>query len=109
MSPTRLSLLPDHHPKGSEEFDVPLDIEVTRASKSAIEAIEKAGGTVTCVHHNRLGLRALLAPEKFEGRLPKMAKPPPKLMPFYLDFERRGYLSPEIQLRQQKKKLGLAK
>ena len=79
MSPTRLSLLPDHHPKGSEEFDVPLDIEVTRASKSAIEAIEKAGGTVTCVHHNRLGLRALLAPEKFEGRLPKMAKPPPKL------------------------------
>ena len=41
--------------------------------------------------------------------MPKHAKPPPRLMPYYLDFTNRGYLSPEIQLRKQRERLGLAK
>lgn len=80
----------------------PMHVEVTRASEGAIEAIEKAGGTVTCAHFNSLALRALLKPHKFPGELPRRARPSPKLMPFYLDYDRRGYLSPEVQFRNMK-------
>ncbi|CAM9157884.1 unnamed protein product, partial [Discosporangium mesarthrocarpum] len=72
-----------------------IHLEVSRASTSAISAVEAAGGTVTCTHFNALALRALLKPHKFEV-LPKRARPPPKLMPYYLDSGRRGYLSPEV-------------
>lgn len=37
-----------------------------------------------------------LKPEKFE-QLPMRARPPPRLMPFFLDHGRRGYLSPEVK------------
>lgn len=40
-------------------------MEVSCASKGAIEAVEAAGGTVTAVHFNRLALRAALQPYKF--------------------------------------------
>ena len=62
-----------------------LAIEVSRASKSARDAVAAAGGSVTTVHYNRLGLRALLKPEKFAAApgmpplLPRPATPPPKL------------------------------
>lgn len=88
--------------KGKDRFRSPIKIEVSRASRSAIEAIEKAGGEVTTVHYNRLSLRALMKPHKFEGGLlPRPALPPPRLMTYYNDFDNRGYLSPQIQ----KKKL----
>lgn len=75
-------------------FSTPVNIEVTRASKSAIDAVERAGGSITCVYHNRLALRAHLKPEKFEGRpLPRRARPPPRLMPYYMDPENRGEFS----------------
>lgn len=32
-----------------------IHLEVSYASSSAIKAVEKAGGTVTCVHFNTLG------------------------------------------------------
>jgi large subunit ribosomal protein L15 len=67
---------------------------------------QNAGGSVTAVHYNKLALRALIRPEAFI-ELPKQAKPPPKLMPFYLDYNNRGFLSPEIQLQKQLKKLGI--
>jgi large subunit ribosomal protein L15 len=76
-------------------------LEVAKASKSAIEAVEKAGGTVTCVHFNQLALRALMKPHRFE-LLPRRARPPPKLMDYYLDGSVRGYLSPEVQERNMK-------
>jgi Ribosomal proteins 50S-L15, 50S-L18e, 60S-L27A len=41
----------------------PIDITVSRASASAIEAIEAAGGKIQCRYHNMLGMRALLRPE----------------------------------------------
>lgn len=88
-----------NQPRGG--FSTPIDIEVSQASKSAIEAIESAGGKIVCAYYNRLGLRALLKPEKFlqNGKpIPKRARPIPKAQEYYTKYENRGYLSPEIQL-----------
>ena len=82
--------------QGAEHLTTPITIEVSQASETAIKAIEAAGGSITSVYHNRLGLRAHLKPHKFET-LPLQARPPPKKMDFYTSFEKRGYLSPEIQ------------
>jgi len=85
--------------KGSERLKTPIKLNVSRASSSAIDAVEQVGGQVTTVHYNRLALRALLKPEKFNV-LPKFARPPPKLMPYYLNWKKnRGYLSPQAQMR----------
>jgi hypothetical protein len=44
-----------------------------------------------------LGLRVLLKPEKFEGKpLPRRALPNNKLLPYYMDYENRGYLSDQL-------------
>jgi len=88
---------------GNERFRSQINIEISRASQSAIAAIEAAGGNITTVHYNKLALRALLKPQKFK-LLPRMASPPPKLMPYYTSHDNRGYLSPEIQ---RKKLLGV--
>ena len=87
--------------KGKENFKVPIHLEVSRASEDAIQAVEAAGGTITCVHFNKLALRALLKPYKFDI-LPRRARPPPKLMNYYLDRTKAGYLSPEVQMRNLK-------
>ncbi|EKX52737.1 hypothetical protein GUITHDRAFT_101888 [Guillardia theta CCMP2712] len=67
--------------KGKEltKIDRPLQIEVSDASAQAKRIIEEAGGKVIIAYYNRLGLRAMLKPEKFE-RIPRRAAPPPKLM-----------------------------
>jgi hypothetical protein len=71
------------------------------ASSEAIKAVESFGGTVTCAHFNRLALRALIKPYKFK-LLPQRARPPPRIMGYYLDKTKSGYLSPEVQLRNLK-------
>ena len=78
-----------------------MHLEVSQASEEAIKAVENAGGTVTCTHFNTLALRALIKPYKFVT-LPRRARPPPKLMGYYLDRTKCGYLSPEIQIRNLK-------
>lgn len=87
---------------GKGELKTPVKIEVTRASKEAIDKVEKVGGIVVASYYNQLGLRALLKPESFvkKGKLlPKRARPPPKDAKYYLDWENnRGYLSQEAQL-----------
>ena len=99
--------------EGAHLVRSPIHLEVSRASARAIAAIEAAGGTVTCAHYNRLALRALLRPEKFAARfdgalqLPRRARPPPKLMKYYVDGARRGEFSPEVQKRNRE--LGLVK
>lgn len=58
-----------------------MHLQVSGVSAAAREAVEKAGGSVTTVYYNKLGLRALLSPEWFEkkGRLlPRNAQPHPK-------------------------------
>ena len=84
--------------QGAGDFRLPIDIEVSQASKSAIKAVEQSGGSIKTVYHNRLGLRVLLKPEKFEGELPRRARPI-KLMPYY-DYENRGEFSPQMQLQE---------
>jgi len=81
--------------EGAEDFKVPVHIEVSRASRKAIEAIEKAGGSVTCRYYNSLGLRVLTRPEKWEFRsLPKFAEPVKvKDKQWYSDPKNRGYLA----------------
>lgn len=82
--------------RGAEEFDVPdVHLQVSQVSESAKEAIEKAGGKVTTVYYNTLGLRALLMPDWFakKGRLlPRAARPPPKLVD---RFDTIGELPPQ--------------
>lgn len=75
---------------GAADFDVPVHLAVTAASRGAIDAIEKAGGSLRTVYYDRHNLRAILKPHKF-ARIP--ANPPPRLMARYMDPERRGYLS----------------
>lgn len=87
--------------KGKAHFRTPIHIEVTAASAKAIAAVEACGGTVTCSHFNKLALRALVKPLKFE-LLPRRARPPPKKMQYYLDVSKCGYMSPEIQQRNLK-------
>lgn len=87
--------------KNKEDLKTPIHVEVSCASKGAIEAVEAAGGTVTAVHFNRLALRAALQPYKFTY-YPLRARPPPKIMNLYLDKSKCGYLSPEIQIRNTK-------
>mmetsp|Transcript_24448 Transcript_24448/g.39718 ORF Transcript_24448/g.39718 Transcript_24448/m.39718 type:complete len:271 (+) Transcript_24448:221-1033(+) len=79
----------------------PIHIEVTRASKKAIELVERANGLVVTKYHDRIALKLLLKPWSFDHRLPppRHARPPPKQMAYYTNFENRGYLSPEIQLK----------
>jgi len=87
--------------RGKSDLKTPLHLEVSSASAEAIKAVEAVGGTVTCVHFNRLALRALVKPTKFDI-LPRRARPPPKLIGFYMDKDKAGYLSPEIQIRNLK-------
>ena len=78
--------------QGAKALTQPVHIQVSQASQKAKEAIEAAGGSVTTVYYNPLGLRALLKPEWFakKGRLmPRAARPPPKLVH---KFERVGQL-----------------
>lgn len=53
----------------------PLEIELSRFSKSAADAVINAGGSVTAVYHNQLGLRQEIWPEKFAGREVRNAAP----------------------------------
>jgi large subunit ribosomal protein L15 len=94
--------------RGADKFTAKLDVEVSQVSKSAIKAIEDAGGSVKSVFYTELALRALLKPEKFD--LPvKSPRPPPKLYEYYTNYENRGYLSSELQLKAVQKALAAGK
>ncbi len=78
--------------QGANALKQPVHIQVSQASQKAKEAVEAAGGSVTTVYYNPLGLRALLKPDWFakKGRLmPQAARPPPKLAH---KFDRVGQL-----------------
>lgn len=62
------------HVQGADTFNVPITIEVSRASQKAIEAIENAGGKIVTRYYNAIGLRSVIHPEKF-AQLPKLAAP----------------------------------
>lgn len=78
---------------GAADFQAPIEITVSRASKTAIAAIEKAGGRVTTRFFNRAGIRAITHPHLFEGP-PRLAGPSSRTdYEYYRDPAHRGYLS----------------
>ncbi|CAE7917836.1 MRPL15, partial [Symbiodinium sp. KB8] len=91
--------------QGGDQLSTPITIEAQMASKAAIEAVEKAGGSIRTVYYSRLALRAVLKPEAFDI-IPRFPKPPPKIMPYYTDYANRGYLSQEVQLKEVQQRLG---
>ena len=73
-------------------------LQVSQVSEEAKAAVEAAGGSVTTVYYNQLGLRALVRPDWFAGKgrlLPRPARPPPKLE---ARFDRVGELPPSTEL-----------
>ena len=84
--------------KGKERLKQPIDLLISRASTEAIQAVENAGGTVTTIHYNKLALRQVMRPHKFQHPV-KEARPPPKYQPYYTSWHRRGYLNPQVQMR----------
>lgn len=62
--------------EGANHLEIPVNLIVSRASQTAISAIETAGGSVECRYYTPLSLRALVKPHKFAGKiLPRPADP----------------------------------
>ncbi|GAA5976603.1 hypothetical protein JCM10908_005563 [Rhodotorula pacifica] len=85
---------------GVEHFRTPnVHITVSKASQSAISAIEALGGTLVARYENRLTLRALTRPESFFAKgldLPNKANPISRRDLLYYSSEKhRGYLALE--------------
>ncbi|KAA8892608.1 ribosomal protein L18e/L15P [Sphaerosporella brunnea] len=81
---------------GAETFKTPIDITVSRASQTAIEAIEKAGGKVTTKFFNKIGIKSITHPHLFpDGH--RLAGPSSRFdIEYYRDPKHRGYLSEAV-------------
>lgn len=81
---------------GKEEYTVPLNVEASKATLSAISTIEKLEQKYTSVYHTKLGLRAHVFPETFllkKGYLPLQARPTHRRdVEYYSSAEKKGYL-----------------
>ncbi|KAF8465288.1 ribosomal protein L18e/L15P [Kalaharituber pfeilii] len=83
--------------KGKGNFRARINITVSRASKSAIEAVEAAGGTVTTRFFNRLGILTAAYPQCFP-HAPRLADPTSrKDIEYYRDPDHRGYLAHTVK------------
>ncbi|KAG6813112.1 hypothetical protein H0H92_013966 [Tricholoma furcatifolium] len=76
---------------GAEHFKTPIYIKPSRASKSAIKAIESNGGKVVCQYYNPLALRDCV-----KGRTDRVAAAPTRRedIVWYSKHQNRGYISP---------------
>lgn len=77
---------------------------MSRASASAIAAVEAAGGRVVTRYLTPLGVRATLKPDRFASPL-RTPAPPPREMRYYLQAKNRGYLSVEVQVAEVRRRL----
>lgn len=81
---------------GKEVYNVPLSIEASKASLSAIRAIENLDQKFTAVYHSELGLKAHVDPDYFylrKGYLPLQARPTHRRdIGYYSNPDKRGYL-----------------
>ncbi|KAF5330782.1 hypothetical protein D9619_005653 [Psilocybe cf. subviscida] len=77
---------------GAQFFHTPIYVVASRASKSAIEAIEKSGGKVVCKHYNTLALQDCL-----EGRIDRNVAAPTRRedIMWYGKYKNRGFMSPK--------------
>jgi len=77
---------------GHELLKVPIHITPSRASKSAIAAVERKGGSVFCKYYNALALRDCV-----NGRTDRLSAAPTRRtdIEWYTEWKHRGYLAPE--------------
>lgn len=82
--------------KSTTDYNVPLNIEASKATDQAIEKIESANMSFTARYFSKLGLRAFVNPNYFllrKGYVPLQARPTSqKDITYYSDPEKRGYL-----------------
>lgn len=85
---------------GAYSLRQPVTISASRASRSAINTIEKLGGTFTSQYYTKSGIKVLANPEKVlrrYARIPLRAKPiSRKHIEFYRDPENRGYYQDSV-------------
>ncbi|GBE82532.1 ribosomal protein L18e/L15P [Sparassis latifolia] len=76
---------------GAEHLKTPIHITPSRASQTAIRAVEKLGGTVFCEYYNPLALRDCV-----KGRTDRVQAAPThrRDILWYTQWRNRGYLSP---------------
>ncbi|SPO27881.1 related to MRPL10 - mitochondrial ribosomal protein, large subunit [Ustilago trichophora] len=86
--------------EGSTHLESSINLVVSRASQSAIAAVEAVGGSVECRYYTPLSLRALVKPHKFAGKiLPRPADPIAKKdLVWYSSPRNRGYLAKRAAL-----------
>ncbi|RLV90387.1 54S ribosomal protein L10 mitochondrial [Spathaspora sp. JA1] len=81
---------------GKEDYSVPLSIEASKASDSAIKIIEGLNQTFTAKFFNKLALKSHVDPDYFllrKGYLPLQARPTHKRdIAYYSNPDKRGYL-----------------
>ncbi|KAL5533390.1 MRPL10 [Sanghuangporus sanghuang] len=75
---------------GAEHLKMPVHIVASRASQSAIKAVEKLGGSVFCKYYNDLSLRDCV-----KGRTDRLDAAPTRRedIQWYMNWRNRGYLS----------------
>ena len=82
---------------GASHLRTPVHLVVSRASRTAIEAVERAGGSIVCRYYNATSLRALVKPHKWlsAGKpLPRFADPVSQSdLLWYSSVNNRGYLA----------------
>jgi large subunit ribosomal protein L15 len=87
-------------------FPYKIDLEVSGADQSSIDAIKRVGGSVTIVHFDRVGLRAHLRPWRF-AVLPKSARPSVGVVSYLEKMRLRGcrvrYVRPQWLLEEEAK------
>jgi len=78
---------------GAEHLKTPVYITPSRASHSAIRAVEKHGGSVVCRYYNPLSLRDCI-----KGREDRIAAAPTRRedIVWYTNKNNRGYLAPSV-------------
>ncbi|KZV91618.1 ribosomal protein L15 [Exidia glandulosa HHB12029] len=78
---------------GAQFLKTPIHLSVARASKPAIRAIEKLGGSVVCEYQNALALR-----DTIKGRTDRLSAAPTRRedIEWYAQWKNRGYLHPQV-------------
>jgi len=76
---------------GHEHFKTPIYVVASRASKAAIDAIERNGGKVVCKYYNALALRDCV-----QGRFDRISAAPTRRedIVWYGKHRNRGFMSP---------------
>lgn len=81
---------------GKEEYNVPLNIEASKASFGAIKAIERSGQKFTAKYLTKFNLSVHINPTRYLlrfGRLPLEARPTHRRdIEYYSNPDKRGYL-----------------